>query len=212
MSPDGTVVPDVKRKLPGRGVWVTATREALTTAVSRNAFARGFKSPVRGGPGLVEMTDHLLERAALDALSMAHKAGLVEIGFGRVEGALAKHDIAALMHARGRRQGRYAEACCGCETAARRGCRDANCRWVHLRAIGFGIGPVKCGTCSAARRPCKRGVSRALSRPPTVSEVRGLKLGTARGADHCGPPDFSNSALRVRGGVRKRCAASPWQA
>jgi uncharacterized protein len=101
MSPDGTVVPDVKRKLPGRGVWVTATREALTTAVSRNAFARGFKSPVRGGPGLVEMTDHLLERAALDALSIAHKAGLVEIGFGRVEGALAKHDIAALMHAEG---------------------------------------------------------------------------------------------------------------
>jgi predicted RNA-binding protein YlxR (DUF448 family) len=101
VGPDGTVVPDVKRKLPGRGVWVTATRGALTAAVSRNAFARGFKSPVRAVPGLVELTDHLLERAALDALSMAHKAGLVEIGFGRVEGALAKHDIAALLHAAG---------------------------------------------------------------------------------------------------------------
>jgi predicted RNA-binding protein YlxR (DUF448 family) len=101
ISPDGTVIPDVKRKLPGRGVWVTATRQALTTAVSRNAFARGFKSPVRGASGLVELTDHLLERAALDALSMAYKAGVVEIGFGRVEGALGKHDIAALVHARG---------------------------------------------------------------------------------------------------------------
>jgi predicted RNA-binding protein YlxR (DUF448 family) len=101
LSPDGTVVPDVKRKLPGRGVWVSANREALTTAVARNAFARGFKSSVRSAPGLVELTDHLLERAALDALSMAHKAGLVEIGFGRVEGALAKHDIAALVHAAG---------------------------------------------------------------------------------------------------------------
>jgi predicted RNA-binding protein YlxR (DUF448 family) len=99
MSPAGTVIPDIKRKLPGRGVWVTANREALAAAVARNAFARGFKGQAKAAPGLVELTDHLLERAALDALSMAHKAGLAEIGFGRVEGAMARYDIAALVHA-----------------------------------------------------------------------------------------------------------------
>jgi predicted RNA-binding protein YlxR (DUF448 family) len=99
VGPDGWVVPDLKRKLPGRGVWVTATREALGEAVRRNAFARGFKRTVSASADLPGMTEGLLERAALDALSMAHKAGLVETGFARVATALGDHDIAALLHA-----------------------------------------------------------------------------------------------------------------
>ena len=45
------MVPDLKRKLPGRGIWVTATRQALPSAVARKAFARGFKRDVRVGAG-----------------------------------------------------------------------------------------------------------------------------------------------------------------
>ena len=99
IGPDGTVVPDLRRRLPGRGVWVAASRDSLAEAVRRNAFARGFKQAVRVPPDLAETTERLLERAALDALGIAQKAGLVEIGFARVEGALAKHDIACLIHA-----------------------------------------------------------------------------------------------------------------
>ncbi len=98
-GPDGTVVPDLRRRLPGRGVWVTATRAALTQAVRRNAFARSLKQGVRASAALPALTERLLEQAALDALSIAHKAGTVEIGFSRVEGSLAKHDIAAFIHA-----------------------------------------------------------------------------------------------------------------
>ena len=47
IAPDGAVVPDLKRRLPGRGVWVTATRAAVDEAVKRKAFARGFKREVR---------------------------------------------------------------------------------------------------------------------------------------------------------------------
>ena len=46
VGPDGTAVPDVKNKLPGRGLWVTATREALESAIKRKVFARGFKRDV----------------------------------------------------------------------------------------------------------------------------------------------------------------------
>lgn len=99
IGPDGTVVADIRRRLPGRGVWVTATREGLAEAVGRKAFARGFKQDVKVPPDLPAQTERLLERSALDALSMAHKAGLVEIGFARVEGSLVKHDIAGLIHA-----------------------------------------------------------------------------------------------------------------
>jgi predicted RNA-binding protein YlxR (DUF448 family) len=47
VGPDGDAVPDVKRKLPGRGIWITATRAALAAAIKRNVFARGFKRDVR---------------------------------------------------------------------------------------------------------------------------------------------------------------------
>ncbi|HEY0439040.1 MAG TPA: RNA-binding protein [Xanthobacteraceae bacterium] len=99
IDPAGAVVPDVRRKLPGRGVWVTGTREAVASAVARNAFARGFKKPVRTGPELVNETERLLEAAALDALGMANKAGQVVCGFSKVEAAVATPAAAALLHA-----------------------------------------------------------------------------------------------------------------
>ena len=61
---NGEAVPDVKRKLPGRGIWVTATRAAIEDAVKRNVFARGFKRDVRVAQDLAEQTERLIERAA----------------------------------------------------------------------------------------------------------------------------------------------------
>jgi uncharacterized protein len=101
VAPDGTVVPDLKRKLPGRGIWVTATREALAQAVKRKAFATGFKRSVQVDAGLVEQTDRLLEQAALDALAICGKAMLAVAGFVKVETALAREAVVALLHASG---------------------------------------------------------------------------------------------------------------
>ncbi|MGO1418376.1 YlxR family protein [Candidatus Corynebacterium faecigallinarum] len=39
------VVPDPRRRLPGRGAWITATRKAYETAVQRRAFARALNVP-----------------------------------------------------------------------------------------------------------------------------------------------------------------------
>src|SRR5580693_10187161 len=99
IGPDGEAVPDLKRKLPGRGVWVTATQDALSDAVKRKALARGFKRDVRLPADLVARTGQLLERSALDVLAMAGKAGLVATGFTRVEAALAQEEVVALLHA-----------------------------------------------------------------------------------------------------------------
>ena len=63
VGPDGDAVPDLKRKLPGRGIWITATRAALDEAVKRNVFARGFKRDVRVAADLPAATERLLERA-----------------------------------------------------------------------------------------------------------------------------------------------------
>lgn len=99
LGPDGAVVPDIKRRLPGRGIWITATRPALRSALARKAFARSFKRDVRVAADLVELTERLLERSALDALAMAHKAGRTVTGFAKVEAALAHQDrVVGLLH------------------------------------------------------------------------------------------------------------------
>jgi uncharacterized protein len=99
VGPDGEAVADLKRKLPGRGVWVTATQDALADAIKRKALVRGFKREVRLPADLVVRTEQLLERAALDALAMAGKAGLVATGFAKVEAALQHDEVVALLHA-----------------------------------------------------------------------------------------------------------------
>src|SRR5512132_24467 len=99
IGPDGTPVPDLKRRLPGRGIWITATREALCAAITRKAFARAFKRDVRLAPDLVEATERLIERAALDVLAICHKAGNVAVGFANVEASLARAHVMALLHA-----------------------------------------------------------------------------------------------------------------
>jgi predicted RNA-binding protein YlxR (DUF448 family) len=101
VAPDGTPVADLKRRLPGRGLWITASRTALRSAVTRNLFGRGFRREVRPAPDLVESTERLIEQSALAALSMAHKAGKVAIGFLRAEQTIAHENVVVLLHASG---------------------------------------------------------------------------------------------------------------
>ena len=99
VAPDGRPVADLKRRLPGRGIWVTATRQALRTAVARKAFARGFKRDVTLAPDFVETTERLIEQSALATLAMAHKAYRIALGFAKVDAALARERVVALVHA-----------------------------------------------------------------------------------------------------------------
>ncbi len=99
VGPNGEAVPDLKSKLPGRGIWVTATREALGEAIKRKAFARGFKREVRLPADFVERTEQLLLRSVLDELAIAGKAGLVAAGFSRAETAFSDGQVVALLHA-----------------------------------------------------------------------------------------------------------------
>jgi len=99
VSPQGEVMADVKRKLPGRGLWVSASRRAVAEAVRRNHFSRGFRRDVRAAPTLPLDTENLLVRSVIEALAVAAKAGQVVSGFGKVEDALGQGQVKALLHA-----------------------------------------------------------------------------------------------------------------
>ena len=99
VGPDSSVVPDIRRKLPGRGVWLSAELAVVEKAVRAQAFARGFKAKVKAEPQLAAEVGDLLDRDALQSLAMANKAGAVTTGFAKVESALAAGGVAAVLHA-----------------------------------------------------------------------------------------------------------------
>ena len=99
VGPESQIVPDVAGKLPGRGIWVRATREALTLAVRKKAFARGAKQQVSVPEGLVDLVEALLCRRVTDMLSLARKAGLAVAGFEKVRGVIQNGEAVALLQA-----------------------------------------------------------------------------------------------------------------
>ena len=99
VAPSGEVIPDLKRKLPGRGLWLSASHHAVAEAVRRHQFRKGFKRDVHVAPTLAADTEALLVRFAIEALAMAAKAGQVISGFSKVEDALRLRQAEALIHA-----------------------------------------------------------------------------------------------------------------
>jgi predicted RNA-binding protein YlxR (DUF448 family) len=99
VGPGAIVVPDIRRKLPGRGVYVTAHADKISEAVRRQAFARGFKAKVTAPEALSAQIEDLLTKDCLQTLSIVNKAGQVVAGFGKVEDEIASGAIAGLIHA-----------------------------------------------------------------------------------------------------------------
>ncbi|MEH6952011.1 RNA-binding protein [Nitrobacter sp. NHB1] len=99
VSPSGEVIADLKRKLPGRGLWISASHATVAEAARRHQFSRGFKRDVRVSASVAEETGQSLARSAIDALAMVAKAGQVVAGFAKVEDALLRRQAVALLHA-----------------------------------------------------------------------------------------------------------------
>ncbi|MET0598605.1 MAG: RNA-binding protein [Mesorhizobium sp.] len=99
VGPDSTLVPDLKRRLPGRGCWVTAERSHVDRAAEKKRFQRALKADLDVPPELGALVDTLLARAALGALGLARKAGAVAMGAAKVESAVRTGKAAAVLHA-----------------------------------------------------------------------------------------------------------------
>lgn len=99
LAPDLTVVPDFKKKLPGRGIYVENSQKALQVAVAKNIFARASKQKAKVSPELVEMTENILRKKGLDAVSLARKAGILITGMDKVLDALKKAQVAFVLEA-----------------------------------------------------------------------------------------------------------------
>ena len=80
-APDGTVAPDLARKLPGRGLWVAADRVSIETAAKKNLFSRAAKTKLNPAADLATTVETLLFRRCLDQLGLARREGVLISGF-----------------------------------------------------------------------------------------------------------------------------------
>ncbi len=96
-DPDGFIVPDVRMNLPGRGIWITCSRDAVELAEKKGLFARSAKRKVKVKDGLVSEIEMLLRRRCLDLLGLSRKSGDLVVGFAKVEKALKTGKAAVLI-------------------------------------------------------------------------------------------------------------------
>lgn len=98
-GPDGAVVPDLARKLPGRGLWVAADRASVETAAKKGLFARAARTKLAPPAGLADQVEALLLKRILDGLGLARRAGDLISGFEKVQAAIAGGRAAWLIEA-----------------------------------------------------------------------------------------------------------------
>ena len=99
VGPDATVVPDLARKLPGRGLWVAADRTSVETAAKKGLFARAAKARVVAPPDLADLVEKLLKARLLAGLGLARRAGDLTSGFEKVSSAITSGKAAWLVEA-----------------------------------------------------------------------------------------------------------------
>ena len=85
VGPEGDVVPDLARRLPGRGMWLKAERALLEQAVARNLFSKAARAAVKAAADLPERVERLLLERSLEDLGRARRAGRAVAGFVKVE-------------------------------------------------------------------------------------------------------------------------------
>lgn len=98
-APDGSVVADLKRNLPGRGCWVTADRKTVELAIKKGAFSRALHEAVIAAPDLPDVIDRVMTKNFSGTLGLARKAGQIALGSAKVDSTIRKGEAILVLHA-----------------------------------------------------------------------------------------------------------------
>lgn len=90
VGPENVIVPDLGERLPGRGIWVSADRDALQKAGDKKLFARAAKMQVTVPADLVARVEVLLAKRCMDIIGLAKRSDRLVFGYDRVLEALER--------------------------------------------------------------------------------------------------------------------------
>ncbi len=88
IGPDDEVVPDIRGKLPGRGLWLTSRRDIVDRACATNLFSKAAHRRAVIDEGLSDRVEDLLRDRCIDVIGMARRAGQAVAGYEKVCGYL----------------------------------------------------------------------------------------------------------------------------
>jgi predicted RNA-binding protein YlxR (DUF448 family) len=97
VAPDGSLTPDIDRRLPGRGLWLSADKEALAKAMAKNSFARAARQKIDVPQDLPQRLQSLLLHRLLDTLGLARRAGQAVAGHDKVQEFIARNGAGVLL-------------------------------------------------------------------------------------------------------------------
>ena len=145
IGPDNMVYPDVLEKLPGRGMWVTASRDALDKA-GKGQFSKSAKQAVNVPDGLTDEVERQLARRVVDLIALARKAGSAVCGFEKVKGWVSVGErVRALLQASdGSERGKT-------KLWTPEGARYFGCLTAQELGLAFGRGEVVHGALASGR-------------------------------------------------------------
>ena len=147
-GPDGEVVPDLNRQLPGRGVWVRlSTEQRRRGGQAPRLFARGLQAEVAAAePICPSWSAGFCARQRFPIYRLPTRLAR------RLRGAAKVEEIGGI------RAGAACHPCAGssrwtaAEARPRGGPGVETVRSLYLDRIGFGVRPVKCDTCAGGSR------------------------------------------------------------
>lgn len=99
LDPDRTVLPDLAARLPGRGMWLSAGADVLSTACAKGMFARAARGAVRVPPDLPVRVRTGLERRILELLGLCRRAGQAVAGYDKAREWLRSERAALIVQA-----------------------------------------------------------------------------------------------------------------
>ena len=103
-GPEGEIVPDVAQKLPGRGVWVTADKALIDSALVDKRFvramSRALKRQVKEDQISVDLSariEKLISKRLLGRLGLEKAAGRIVTGNEKVKSILKNQPSSVVM-------------------------------------------------------------------------------------------------------------------
>ena len=97
VAPDGSLTPDIDRRLPGRGFWLSADKDALAKAMAKNSFARAARQKIEVPQDLPQRLQSLLLHRLLDTLGLARRAGQADAGHDKVQEFITRNGAGAML-------------------------------------------------------------------------------------------------------------------
>jgi predicted RNA-binding protein YlxR (DUF448 family)/ribosomal protein L30E len=97
VAPDNSIVPDLAERLPGRGLWLSSSREIVNTACAKRLFAKAAGGPVTVRDNLADAIEEQLRKRCLDLLGMARRAGEAVGGFQKVISVLGTRPASVVL-------------------------------------------------------------------------------------------------------------------